>query len=634
MPNFSLSPSVEIREVDLTTTIPAVPTSIGAIAGPFTWGPAMEIRTISTEDELVQTFGRPNNSNYATFLSAANFLSYSSNLKVVRAVATDSLNAVASGTAIQIKNENEYLTNYADGQGSVGTWAAKYPGTLGNSLKVSLCDKTGFKSTTTVTFTGTSGSSTLTPSADPSTEIEVGCFLTFGTDPTMYQVVSIASATPYTVTLSKTLVTAVSGTATKYWEFYDSFQGAPGTSDYAAGKGVADDEIHVVVVDKTGLISGTPGLILEKFAFVSKASDAKNDDGTSNYYKNVINNKSAWIWWMDHPTGGTDWGNPVLEVGGSFEVLSQPQTVTLTGGVDGTIISANEIDAYRLFQQGEAVDINLVITGAASSAAVLDVIANVVEVRKDCLAFVSPPLTAVLDNAGQEANDIVAWRNTTLPSSSYVVADSGWKYQYDKYNDTFRWVPLNADIAGLCARVDAEGYPWYSPGGFTKGQIKNVIKLAWNPGAKAIRDQLYNVGVNPVVSFSGRGTVLFGDKTLLSKPSAFDRINVRRLFMVLEKAIATAAQYTLFELNDEFTRANFKAAAEAYLREVKGARGIYDFMVVCDKSNNTPAVIDANSFVGDIYIKPARSINFIQLNFVAVATGVSFSERVLGQSLG
>lgn len=634
MPNFSLSPSVEVREIDLTTVIPAVATSIGAYAGPFTWGPVEEIRTITTEDELVNTFGRPNNDNYLSFFSAANFLSYSSNLKVVRVVAnTTAKNAVANGTAVLIKNETDYIANYSDGQGTVGVWAAKYPGTLGNSIKVSLCDGPGYYTQLAETATGTAGSSTVTVATDVTTKIVAGDWLSFGSDTTKYQVASLTFTTSTTITLTSTLKTNVTAAAiTRYWEYYDSFQGAPGTSAYVAGKGSANDELHVVVVDKTGLISGTPGLVLERFPFVSKASDAKNDDGSSNYYKNVINSKSKWIWWMDHPTGGTDWGSTALTVsGGSFDMLTVPATVTLTGGVDGTITSADEIRGYDLFKNSDSVDINLVITGASAQATVIDVISNLVEKRKDCVAFVSPELADVLDNVGQEVADIKTWRNT-LPSSSYVVADSGWKYQYDKYNDTFRWLPLNPDIAGLCAKIDSEAYPWYSPAGYVKGQVKNVIKLAWNPGSKAQRDELYNVGVNPVVNFSGRGTVLFGDKTLLSKPSAFDRINVRRLFITLEKAIATAAQYTLFELNDEFTRAQFKAAADGYLSQIKGARGVYDFLVVCDETNNTPDVIDSNSFVGDIYIKPTRSINFIQLNFVAVGTGVSFSEKVLGRS--
>lgn len=632
MPNFSLSPSVEVREIDLTTVIPAVATSIGAFAGNFTWGPVEEIRTITTEDELVNTFGRPNDTNYLSFFSAANFLSYSSNLKVVRVVNnTTSKNAVVSGTAVLIKNESDYVANYADGSGTVGQWAAKFPGELGNSIKVSTCDSSGFTGVVSgVTASGTAGNSTVTPSSDPTGKLVIGDYISFGTDTTKYQVTSVAvNSIGITPALSTTIAAQ---SITRYWEYYDVFQGAPGTSSYVAGKGSANDEIHVIVVDKTGLISGTPGLVLEKYPFVSKASDAKNDDGSSNYYKNVINNKSKWIWWMDHPSAATDWGTPALLVSGnSYDILSLPETFTLTGGVEGTLTAADEIRGFDLFKNGDSVDINLVITGASQQATVIDVISNLVEKRKDCVAFVSPELADVLDNSGQEATDIVQWRNT-LPSSSYVVADSGWKYQYDKYNDTFRWLPLNPDVAGLCAKIDSEAYPWFSPAGYVKGQIRNVIKLAWNPGSKAVRDALYNVGVNPVVNFSGRGTVLFGDKTLLSKPSAFDRINVRRLFITLEKAIATAAQYTLFELNDEFTRATFKSACDGYLSQIKGARGVYDFLVVCDTTNNTPEVIDSNSFVGDIYIKPTRSINFIQLNFVAVGTGVSFSEKVLGKS--
>ncbi|MCX8008170.1 MAG: phage tail sheath subtilisin-like domain-containing protein [Patescibacteria group bacterium] len=631
MPNFSLSPSVEVREIDLTTVIPAVSSSIGAIAGPFTWGPVEEIVTVTTEDELAKTFGKPDNNNFATFFSAANFLSYSGNLRVVRVVGSAAKNAVATGASgTLVKNAMDYETKVAT-LSSYGPWVAKYPGALGNSIKVSICDAGGYQRnlTETVASGGNTGSTTITASGSLTGKIVVGDWVSFGTSTTKYKVASVSGSN---ITLATALTENVTGTIKAYWEYYDMFPGAPGTSTYASGKGASNDEVHVVVVDRTGLISGMPEMVLEKYAYLSKAADAKKDDGTSNYYRTVINKQSAWIWWAGHPTGGTNWGNNTLTSSGAtaYTSLNTPITSNLSNGIDGSVTSADEIKGYDLFKSGDNVDINLVITGAASTTTVIDIISNLVEKRKDCMAFISPPLDAVLNNVGNEVSAIRTWRNG-LPSSSYVVADSGWKYQYDKYNDTFRWVPLNGDIAGICARTDAEGYPWYSPAGYTKGQVKNVIKLAWNPGSKAIRDDLYNMGVNSVVSFTGRGTVLFGDKTLLSKPSAFDRINVRRLFIVLEKAIATAAQYSLFELNDDFTRARFKAACDQYLSGVKGARGVYDFLVVCDSSNNTPDVIDSNMFVGDIYIKPTRSINYIQLNFVAVGTGVSFSEKVLGR---
>jgi phage tail sheath protein FI len=330
---------------------------------------------------------------------------------------------------------------------------------------------------------------------------------------------------------------------------------------------------------------------------------------------------------MDHAiaNGATNWGTTVSAK--AFANLSSNVTVSLTGGVDGTISTANVVTAYDAFDSAESVDISLVVSGPANQTLADSLISMCVD-RKDCLVFLSPEKADVVNNPGDEVTDTVAYRNT-LTSSSYAVLDGNWKYQYDKYNDVYRWIPCNGDIAGLCARTDLERDPWFSPGGLNRGILKNVIKLAYNP-TKTNRDDLYVKGINPIVSFQGEGTVLFGDKTMLSKPSAFDRINVRRLFIVLEKAIARAARFSLFEFNDQFTRAQFVALVEPFLRDVQGRRGITDFRVVCDETNNTGEVIDRNEFVGDIYIKPARSINFIQLNFVAVRTGVSFDE-VVGQ---
>jgi phage tail sheath protein FI len=626
---FSLSPVVQVKEVDLTTVIPAVPTSIGAMAGAFQWGPVEEIRTIASEDELVRVFGKPNNDTAISFFSAANFLSYSGNLKVVRTVASTAKNAVASGTAVLIKNENHYLANFADGQATVGTWAAKYPGLLGNSLRVSICDKDSWEKTLTETVgaNASAGATSVTASASVAGKIAVGDWISFGTDPTKYKVVNVSTVT---ITLASGLVANVSSGAAikRYWEYQDQFPGKPDTSTYAANKACSNDEVHVIVVDEDGLFTNIPGQVLEKFAFLSKAVDAKSADGSSIYYKNVINNKSQFVWWMDHPTAGTNWGTETVTLAGAYASLPIPESVSLTGGVSADVLTpADEIRGYDLFKNVETVDVNLVFAAGASKTTVIDLISNLAEYRRDCVLFISPELDDVLDNVGKEADDIVAWRNT-LPSSSYVVADSGWKYQYDKYNDVFRWIPLNADVAGVCAYTDTVSRPWFSPAGYNRGQIRNVIKLAYNPMKKADRDKLFNNGVNPVLSSVGAGTVLFGDKTLLSKPSAFDAINVRRLFIILEKAIATAAQYMLFEMNDEFTRAQFVGMVEPYLREIKGSRGIFDFRVVCDETNNTPEVIDNNSFVGDIYIKPSRAIREIQLNFVAVRTGVEFQEIV------
>ena len=399
------------------------------------------------------------------------------------------------------------------------------------------------------------------------------------------------------------------------------------------GNTSASDELHVVVSDQDGLISGVPGTILEVFERVSRSTDAKNEDGSTNYYKTVINDGSAYVWWGNDRSGAAS----AAAVSLINSTNTKPLTVSFQGAkdgdVEGTVGIGTLLAGYDLFASAESVDISLVLTGKSYGGTNGEQLANylidnIAEVRKDCVVFASPEKADVVNNAGSESDAVITFRNS-MRSTSYAVLDSGYKYQYDKYNDIYRYIPLNGDVAGLCVRTDDQRDPWFSPAGFNRGQIKNLVKLAYNP-AKAYRDQLYKSGVNPVVTFPGQGTILFGDKTLLSKPSAFDRINVRRLFIVLEKAIATAAKFTLFEFNDDFTRAQFRNLVEPFLRDVQGRRGIYDFKVVCDTTNNTGEVIDRNEFVGDIYIKPAKSINYIQLNFVAVRTGVEFSE-VVGQ---
>jgi phage tail sheath protein FI len=563
---FQLSPGVNVSEIDLTTVIPSGATSIGAFAGPFAWGPISEIVTISDESKLANRFGTPDSTNYEYWFSAANFLAYSNNLKVVRSFGAATKNAVANGTSVLIKNDDDWLDNYSSGANTYGEFAAKYAGAIGNSLKVSMADAN--------TFTG--------------------------------------------------------------WAYASQFTATPNTSTYTLNQGGANDEIHIIVIDEEGKFTGTTNTVLEKFAFVSKSSDAKDDSGNTIYYKNVLANKSKYIRWMSHPTanGGASysnatstWGNSAS--GTSFTKLIANVSISFGGGTaagaDGTIVAANNSVAYNLFSSADSTDISLIVTGPSANTISSSLI-SLAETRKDCIVFFSPAKSDVVDNAGSEAAACVT-QATSIGSSSYAFLDCNWKYQYDKYSDVYRWVPLNGDIAGLCAKTDIEKDPWFSPGGLNRGQIRNVVKLAWNP-TKTERDTLYVKGVNPVVTFQGEGTVLFGDKTLLSRPSAFDRINVRRLFIVLEKSIARAARFSMFEFNDQFTRAQFVALVEPFLRDVQGRRGITDFKVVCDESNNTGEVIDRNEFIGDIYIKPARSINFIQLNFVAVRTGVSFDEVV------
>jgi len=552
---FQLSPGVLVTERDLTNVVPAVSTSAGGYVGYFLWGPVNEIKTVSSENQLVREFGKPTSTTTVHFHTAANFLGYGNNLQLVRAVGTAARNAVSSGTAIAINNQDVYEASYSSGEANVGTWAAKYPGATGNSLRVGIADA-----------------------------------LTFGE-----------------------------------WSYVAQFDSAPGTSAHAAKFNSTGDEVHVIVVDEDGAFTGTAGTVLEKFPFLSKASDAKNSDGSSNFYKNVINSQSKYIWWMDHPTGMSDWGSTAA-VAGAFVGLNSPENVSLTVGVDAAPAAGDLQAGYDLFGNKELVDVSLLLTGGHAVAVVQHVIDNIVLDRLDCVAFVSPPLAAVQNNAGDEADDIVTYRSSTLNrSTSYAVMDSGWKVQYDKYNDVYVNVPLNADIAGLCARTDSTNDPWFSPAGLNRGAIKNVVKLLWSPN-QTERDQLYKIGINPVASLPGSGIVLFGDKTLLSKPSSFDRINVRRLFIVLEKAISTAAKFQLFEFNDVFTRAQFKSIVEPFLRDVRGRRGIYDFRVVCDDTNNTGEIIDRNEFVADIFIKPAKSINFVQLNFIATRTSIEFEE--------
>lgn len=619
---YSISPAVLVTEQDLTNVVPAVATTAGAFAGAFQWGPALEVRTMTSEKELAETFFKPNNDTAVSFFSAANFLAYGNNLQVVRVVGDTARNAVASGTAVKINNEDDYLNNYASGEASVGPWAAKYPGVLGNSLKVSLVDAGSYYGVGTGDITTSISSATVTGDSTLfTTEVTVGSTLKTSAGVIIGVVASIASDTSLTLT-GNAAVALTDATFKVEWEYAGLFNSAPSTSDYAASVGGSSDELHIVVIDEDGALSGTQGTILETFAFASKASDAKNSDGTSAYYKEVINRQSQYIWWMDHITSGSDWGTSAVN-NAFVNIALTAGTVSLTGGVSSDAPTDGEIiEGYMLYANDEVYDVSLIVSGGVSNTVKNALISNIAEARKDCVVYVSPNLDEVVNNVGQEATDIV--NNKVNISSSYGFMDSGWKYQYDRYNDVYRWIPLNGDTAGLSARTDATNDPWWSPAGYTRGQIKNVVKLAWSPN-KAERDALYKANVNPVVSFRGQGTILFGDKTMLAKPSAFDRINVRRLFIVLEKAIATAAKYQLFEFNDVFSRAQFRNLVEPFLRDVKGRRGVTEFKVVCDETNNTPQVIAANEFVGEIYLVPNYSTNVVKLGFIASKAGLQFT---------
>jgi phage tail sheath protein FI len=773
---FQVSPGVNVTEIDLTTVVPAVSTTEGAIGGVFKWGPVNKRVLISSEQELAARFGKPATFNAETFFTAANFLSYGNKLYVSRganttsnqdivllfpnpakfqsgltvyqrdetganiavgvATAANATSLTINATSIQgsfqtytgsntnlmliggsntsvidtvqeddtvsrnavalsnnynliqggtlttliTKNEDDY--NAKDDLGEYATdsnvlYVAKYPGAVGSSLKISVCDSPeAFQSTL-----NTQSSNTYVNNSVSDVSVSVGsntllfrCGVAEASNVTMRAVTNTVITTirngitvgdvivlgNTTVGLQYNKVTGVGGlevnsthsytsvsledvlqlssdfsnqSVTRHWEYFNSVDKSVDTSTFVATQGntAAKDEIHVVIVDQDGLITSVPGTILEVYEGLSRATNAKTNDGATIYYKDVINLNSPYVWFANDRANAAS--ATALEVASSTNTL--PYTGSFIRGKDGKDESSCSLNvltqAYDLFASAEEVDVSLILQGKARGGSYGEqlgnyIIDNICESRKDCVAFISPERATVVSNAGDESNDIVTFRNACR-STSYAVIDSGYKYQYDKYNDVYRYVPLNGDMAGLTVRTDQTRDPWWSPAGLNRGQIKNIIKLAYNPN-KANRDILYKSGINPVVTFPGQGTVLFGDKTMLSKPSAFDRINVRRLFIVLEKAIATAAKFTLFEFNDSFTRSQFRNLVEPFLRDVQGRRGIYDFKVVCDETNNTGEVIDRNEFIGDIYIKPARSINFIQLNFVAVRTGIEFSEVV------
>jgi phage tail sheath protein FI len=760
-----LSPGVNVSEVDLTTIVPSVSTSVGAIAGLFRWGPVGERVLLDSETTLVSRFGKPTNFNAETWFTAANFLSYtnalyvsraanvsgavasqtfgvnvvgnnyftvsggntsgisagmyvtqSNNSNVIMADPSVTVTSVVNSTVIQLSapagntsavtlyfgnpatsysalglepgtfvsnlvnqivtNENVYSSKDGNFQNGV-TWVAKYPGAIGNSIRVATVDTaSAYSSTINLSNVAVTGSVSIVVGANTATlmfsgdgtsgtntafaqsvvsSLSVGDQVLFGNtsiNKQFIKITEIGSITTNTSTSSVTLNLQVpyrlatnytANTLIRQWEYFNAVGVAPGQSNWQQHNGntAAMDELHVVVVDELGLFTGTPGSILETFKGVSRATDAKNPDGTTNYYKDVINQGSAYVWWAaDRPLAPSA---PAMSLSSSLNTA--PGDYYFSLGSDGlneaNVDLATIASGYDLFKSPEDIDVSIVLQGRPIGGTTVSqgqtvsnyllanyIIDNLVDIRKDCVVAISPDKALTLNNFGQEAISLVAWRDI-IHDSSYAVMDTGYKYQYDRYNDLYRWVPMNGDVGGLMARTDHTNDAWWSPAGFNRGQIKNLVKLAYNPG-QTDRDLIYPSGINPVVTFPGKGTVLYGDKTLQSKPSAFDRINVRRLFIVLEKAISQAAKYSLFEFNDAFTQAQFKNLVTPYLRTVQGRCGVTDFLVVCDSTNNTPDIIDANQFVGDIYIKPARSINFIQLNFIAVGTGVQFS-TVVGQ---
>tara|TARA_B110000444_G_scaffold196541_1_gene187227 strand:+ start:9034 stop:10959 length:1926 start_codon:yes stop_codon:yes gene_type:complete len=639
---FQVSPGVLVQERDLTNVIPAVATTIGAVAGQFNQGPMDEVTSISSEKELVETFGKPDSTNFEFWFSAASFLQYSSSLRVVRAANTSSVNSCVSGTALRIKNTDHYQNGdgttgpYNNGSANVGEWAARTAGAWGNNLKVSVCPSaTAYEAVNKTTINDAStavGDTTIVLTSG--TDFLVGDIVNFGeSGGHEYRVTAVNT---HTLTFVRHpsgtggLHTAVANGSQvrRRWQYYDLVDKAPVTSTYASNRSGVNDEMHIVVVDEDGGITGTAGEVLEVYDSISKGSDAKTPQGDSNYYVDVLYNQSEYIYWMDHVATGSNWGSAVAGI--TFTALSAPFTRSLASGADGSAVSTAELKtAYEKYNDADTVDVNLIIAGKGN-ATHIDNLITIAENRKDAIVFVSPERADVVNvtNSTTQTTNVKGFFDS-IRSSSYAVFDSGYKFTYDKYNDVFRYVPLNGDVAGLAARTDLIADSWFSPAGFNRGVIRGAVKLAYNP-TQGQRDELYRARVNPVVTLPGQGTLLFGDKTGLSTPSAFDRINVRRLFITLEKAISTASKFQLFEFNDEFTRAQFRNIVEPFLRDVQGRRGVTDFRVVCDSSNNTANVIDSNEFRADIFVKPNRSINFIQLQFVATRSGVAFEEVVGG----
>ena len=573
---YQVSPGINITEKDLTTVVPNVSTNIGAFVGTFQWGPISYRTTITTENDLVDLFGKPTATTATHFWSAANYLAYANNLVVVGVKGAGYLNAAVGddgvGAGIAVNNPDHY--------DSPPTWTdqlfvAKYPGVRGNSLKVRAIDSNGW--------------------ADSSINAD----------------------------------------------FLTHFDGAPATSADVLAAGGLQDEMHILVEDEGGLFTGVPGEVLERWAYVSKASDAKRHNGSSNYVVDVLRNESKYVYVGDVAEFTDNSQGTIVPVGtakagttfSTFDSATAAQAIpggSLTNGNDGAAMTAAPLLlGWDYFSTPETSDVTLLIAGPGGTDTDVTVAAKAIAIadgRKDCIAFVSPPRDTVVHAALDSQVGVITTNKTTMnQSNSYGVMDSAWKYQYCRYQDKFMYVPMNGDIAGLCARLDHTHDAWWSPAGLNRGAIKNIVKLSWEP-TKANRDALYKIGVNPLVTQTGAGVLLWGDKTMQPTPTAFDRINVRRLFIVMRKAISNAAKSMLFEFNDEFTRSQFVNMVEPFLREIQGRRGITDFKVVCDGSNNTGTVIDNNNFVGDVYVKPSRSINYIQLNFIAARTDVNFTE--------
>jgi hypothetical protein len=576
----SESPAVVVKEIDLTGGVPNVQSTTGAIVGNFRWGPVGQRTAIANEAELVENFASPDSANTIDFHNAAYYLRYSNSLQVVREATSACYNARSttgqlasdSGGSLpleKINNAADFDTQKAALDSDSHTFLAKYPGELGNSLRVSVCP--------------------------------------------------------------------ANSTAFNAWTYSSNFDRVPSTSFFAQQLSASNDEIHAVVIDKNGKFTGTPGSVLETFPFLSLASNAKGLQGETNYVKDVINERSQYVWLagFDSDFSNASAGaGTTADSGDNFSNgLTAATNYDFGGGANSGVLGTAEfLSGYDLFEDKDIVEVDFLIAPGMTirtdqTTVVNDLISTAIA-RKDCIAVASPARNDVVNvNSAATAVTNVVSTIDTFTNSSYVVNDNNYLKVYDKYNDQYIFIPASSSTAGIMAATDLNRAPWFSPAGSRRGQYLGITSIAYTP-TKAQRDTLYKASVNPIANIPGQGVILFGDKTGLSRPSAFDRINVRRLFLVLERAISRAAEQVMFEFNDEFTRAEFVNIVEPVLREVKGRRGITDFRVVCDETNNTAAVIDRNEFIANIFIKPARSINYVTLNFVAVRTGVDFEEVV------
>ena len=570
----SESPAIIVTEIDRSGVVPNVQTTTGAFVGNFNWGPVQQATLVSNETSLVDTFGSPDSSNTIEFHSAAYFLRYANSLQVVREVTSAAFNSYDSdaNATVLVKNRDNWDDQIAARDTDKHTFVGKYPGNLGNSIKVSILPA---------------------DSGDATTIFDA-------------------------------------------WTYKSSFDAAPTTSTHAADRNASGDEAHVAVIDEDGLIGGTKGAVLERFPFVSLANGALNTDGSTNFIKDVINNQSEYVWMAgfgDADKFSAEAGTTVDSGDNYLQLTGTPAEVniSLKNGVNSGALTTSEIaTGFDKFEDVDTVTVDFLIAPGMNARAdqttvVNDLITIAQTTRKDCVVVASPARSDIVASTTPVTNAVTT--ADTFTKSSYLFMDNNYLKVYDKYNDQYIQIAASSSTAGIMAASDFNAAPWFSPAGPRRGQYVGITSLSYSPN-KSERDTLYKAGVNPISNIPGQGVLLFGDKTKLARPSAFDRINVRRLFLAIERAISIAARNVMFEFNDEFTRAEFTNVIEPFLREIQGRRGITDFRVVCDSTNNTSAVIDRNEFKANIFIKPARSINYVTLNFVAVRTGVDFEEVV------